>query len=93
TTVLATTRSGQSTGLLQAYPNPASGNSLTISRPRSSSAGQVAVYNLSGQLVLTAPSLSGTTDTSLPIGRLSAGTYLVRYTDAEQTLVTRFTKE
>ena len=93
-TVLATTPTSRPTGALQAFPNPiANGAPLSISCPRSSSPGEWAVYDLSGRLVLKTSSPAGTTSTTLPIGSLRVGTYLVRYTDAEQTLVTRFTKE
>jgi hypothetical protein len=92
-TVLATAPAISHAGLLQAYPNPVASGTLTITRPRSSSPGQLAVYDLSGRRVLLSNSLAGTTDTSLPVSGLGAGTYLVRYTDAEQTLVTKFTKE
>jgi hypothetical protein len=92
-TVLATAPAISHAGLLQAYPNPVASGTLTITRPRSSSPGQLAVYDLSGRRVLLSNSLAGTTDTSLPVSGLGAGTYLVRYTDVEQTLVTKFTKE
>jgi hypothetical protein len=92
-TVLASAPAASTADLLQAYPNPVGGGTLTLTRPRSTSPGQVAVYDLRGRQVLTVSTLAGNTDISLPVNGLSTGLYLVRYTDARQTLTTKFTKE
>ena len=92
-TVLATAPASTAAGLLQAYPNPVGDGTLTLARPRSTSAGQVLVYDLQGRQVLAVSSLAGSADISLPVGGLRAGLYLVRYADSAQTLTTKFTKE
>jgi pectinesterase len=92
-TILATAPAAGPTDLLQVYPNPVASGALTLTRPRSSSPGQVAVYDLRGRQVLAASTPAGTADISLPVGGLGAGLYLVRYTSAAQTLTTKFTKE
>jgi pectin methylesterase-like acyl-CoA thioesterase len=92
-TVLATAPASATAGQLQAYPNPVGGGTLTLTRPRSTSPGQVVVYDLRGRQVLAVSTLAGAADISLPASNLSPGLYLVRYTDAGQTLTTKFTKE
>jgi hypothetical protein len=92
-TVLATAPASATTGLLKAYPNPVGDGTLTLARPRSTSAGQVLVYDLQGRQVLAVHTLAGGADISLPVSNLRAGLYLVRYTDGAQTLTTKFTKE
>jgi pectin methylesterase-like acyl-CoA thioesterase len=86
------TLSGKSATALQVYPNPAT-YELTVAHLAASADATLLVIGLDGRQVFSLRPAVGTLETRLPISQLVSGTYLLRYTDAKGTLVTKFTKQ
>ncbi len=76
-------------GGLSVYPNPAA-RYLTISTPAAANQAAVTVYTLTGQQCLSNP-VNGNT-TTIDMGKLPGGTYLVEYTNGKERKATRITK-
>jgi hypothetical protein len=83
---------GKSASALQAYPNPAT-YELTVAHAAASADATLLVIGLDGRRVFSLRPKAGTLETRLPLNQLVSGTYLLRYTDAKGTLVTKFTKQ
>ncbi|UOQ65968.1 T9SS type A sorting domain-containing protein [Hymenobacter volaticus] len=90
--VLAVAASNSTTELLQAYPNP-SQHELTLAHPVASRGASLTVYSFDGRKVLTLPAASGTRETHIRTADLARGSYLILYTDAQQRLSVKFSKD
>jgi|GEM_PF-1671044 len=77
---------------LSMYPNPAQ-DRLTVAHPAAPSAATVAVYSLTGRKVASAPAQTGSTSTELRLSDLAQGLYLVEYTDGQQRITGKITKQ
>ncbi|UOG74618.1 T9SS type A sorting domain-containing protein [Hymenobacter tibetensis] len=84
--------SDASTEVLQAYPNP-SQNQLTLAHPAAHRGAHLAVYSFDGRQVLHLPVSAGTRKTYMQTAALVRGNYLVLYTDGQQRLLVKFSKE
>lgn len=83
---------GKSATALQVYPNPAT-YELTVAHASASTDATLLVIGLDGRRVFSLRPTPGTLETRLPLSQLVSGTYLLRYTDAKGTLVSKFTKQ
>ena len=78
---------------LSVYPSPATGSSVTVSYPSSSSDAGLKVVTLGGAQVakLTAP--AGSTSSSVDVSGLASGIYLVIYTNGQEEKSVKFVKQ
>ena len=72
----------QATNAIHLYPNPTKGN-FTITTPED---GKVELYDMQGRLLYTTKIPKGKTDIKMP-SNISAGTYLLRYNNADGNIV------
>jgi pectin methylesterase-like acyl-CoA thioesterase len=89
---VTSTLPGQSATGLQVYPNPAT-EALTIVHTLANADATLLVLSLDGRRVLSLRPTAGTRETRLYLSQLVSGTYLLHYTDANETRVTKFTKQ
>lgn len=74
---------------LNVYPNPAA-NSVTISTNNNSILYDATIYCISGSVVMQSKISSGS---SIQIGNLHSGNYIVELKSDSETLISRFVKQ
>lgn len=84
------TRPG-SQAVLHAYPNPTT-DALTVTHPAASTDAVLTLMTLDGRRVATVRPQAGSLTTQFPVATLANGIYLVRYSDASGTSVTKISK-
>lgn len=77
---------------LNVYPNPAQDN-LLVSHPAAKKGAAVAVYSFNGQKVASFTAQPSTTSTDVRLSALTAGMYLVEYSDGEQRITSKIVKQ
>ncbi|WP_201984213.1 T9SS type A sorting domain-containing protein [Hymenobacter rubidus] len=77
---------------LAVYPNPAQ-NVLNVPHAAASRDARVTVFSTTGAQVTTFAAQPGTTETTVNLGALAKGLYLVEYTDGSQRSSARIVKE
>ncbi|MCB2408674.1 T9SS type A sorting domain-containing protein [Hymenobacter lucidus] len=77
---------------LNVAPNPAQ-NNLLVNHPAAKKGATVAVYSFNGQKVASFTAQPNTTSTDVRLSALTAGMYLVEYSDGEQRITSKIVKQ
>ncbi|TGE28277.1 T9SS type A sorting domain-containing protein [Hymenobacter metallicola] len=77
---------------LNLYPNPAQDN-LLVAHPAAPKGATVAVYSFSGQKVASFAAQPNSTSTDVRLANLSAGMYMVEYSDGQQRITSKVVKQ
>jgi len=91
-TIVTATKAKATGAVLGVYPNPAQ-DQLTLAHPVASRAARIEVYSFEGRKVAAFPATTGTDRTSLSLGTLAKGNYLVLYTDGLQQISAKVVKQ
>lgn len=82
--------SGLSQSGLSVYPTVAS-SSITIVHPKATDNSSIGIFNLNGQKVINVP--ADNTQNTVDVSGLSAGLYIIKYSDGAKALNTKFVKQ
>jgi hypothetical protein len=77
---------------LNVYPNPAQDN-LQVAHPAAAKGAVVSVYAANGQKVASCVARANTTSTDVHLSALTAGMYLVEYSDGQQRITSKIVKQ
>jgi len=91
-TVLAVATASPAAEQLQAYPNPAQ-HELTLVHPVASRSASLTIYSFDGRKIFTLPATVGARETHVRTANLARGSYLILYTDAQQRITVKFSKD